>query len=419
MPPASSPAPTRTINLRAEASPVPLPLEPPAWAPPLPEDPRGRHVSWAVVIWEGPLTYWDLWEEAWLQQEIDLAWIEGQVAAYEALLAECPDDPHPILRRHNSQSGEREGCVLRLAAAWDPEREAHCLLAALAWADPDAAEKIALGKIRNVSVGLGGLVTNSGTVYEEIVMEISIVAAGHIRGARVLNTRGNNVKPKNTNAPPAETPAQTPPTQTPPTEAPAAAAVDPAAIKAAVAAALAELLPSMIQQVMAAEDAAEGMEGEMACTPGEEKKPSAEMAALQRQIAALQQEALSAKKAAFDAAYPQGAVIDLGADGVREVLRDLHLSNPEAFAKLEAAAKKTDPKSAPAAAPARSPFARLASTDGSAPGAGAPGKAKLTASSLNAAALTEAGGDAKKARALFREKIAAAVQAGDTIDYTA
>lgn len=380
----------------------------------MPTDPRGRYVSWAAVIWEGPLVYWDLGLEDWAEVDTDLAWIEAQVDAYQALLDECPEDPHPILRRHNDSSGEREGDILALAAAWDPERGANCLIAALAWADPDAAVKIARGQLRNISAGIGGLVTNSGTLFEEIILEISIVAAGHIRGARVLHTRGDQVNPKNqkSNNAPAEAPANPAP---PAVEPPAAAPMDAAAIRAAVAGALGELLPDMLRQlgVMSA------MPAEGAEEPGEDSEMGKRMAAQQREIDALKQEAITAKKAAFSAAYPKDAALDLGADQVKTVLEKLYLEQPAVFAELEPHIKRPAAPATPApATPQRNPFARLGAAEG-APPAPAGMSTKMSASQINAECLKAANGDHKAARVLFRQKVRDYKSRGVEIDTTA
>lgn len=388
-----------------------LPAAPPGWLPPVPTDPRGRYVSWAAVIWEGPLVYWDLGLEDWAEVETDLAWIEGQVEAYQALLQECPEDPHPILRRHNDSSGEREGDILALAAAWDPERGANCLIAALAWADPDAAVKIARGQLRNISAGIGGLITNRGTIFEEILLEISIVAAGHIRGARVLHARGTNVDPKNPKDPKT---AAAPATPAPPVaEPPAPAPVDPASIRAAVASALGELLPDMLRQL-----------GVAAPKPAAaEEEPDSEMgkrmAAQQREIDALKREALDAKKAAFSAAYPKDAALDLSAEPVKAALEQLYLEQPEVFAKLEGHIKRpgaTATKPAPES-PRPNPFGRLGAVEDT---SAAPGMVtKMSASQLNAECLEAAKGDHKAARLLFRQKLKDYKSRGVEIDTTA
>ena len=164
-----------------------FPLRPAAAGlPALPEDPsgNGRHVSWVIIAsapgFHHPVT------GAW--RVVDQAWILHQADEYARL---CASGYHaPVIREHKHE-GLRFGDVLDLRL-WQGEDGLAKLLAAVAWAEVlDAEERILTGQLRFVSGGWGRLLRpDRGAAFEEVLLELSLVAAPHLKtaGARhILN----------------------------------------------------------------------------------------------------------------------------------------------------------------------------------------------------------------------------------------
>lgn len=391
------PAHPSTPTIRLHAAAVTLPPLDAAWLPPRPVDPRGRPVSWLVVCWVGPLHYYDLALDDWAVMDVDRAWMDRQVALYRQFLAECPA-PNPLLRQHR-RDGKRGGDLLEYRVALDPSpphapgTPLDALLVAAAWADPAAPDEVRRGEIHDVSMGIGSFRSSlSGTDYEDVIVEVSLVSSGQVRGARVLNNRTGEAM---ADAPvPAAAPAPMPPA--PP------APIDPVALREALKPLLAEMLPAMLREAMAPATP----------MPAEPAQESSEMAALKREVERLKAESLAAHKAAFAQAYPKGGPLDL-TDAERAELEALYLNDPKRFEVLDGALERLKGRLATPAAPAAPPlhlFARRAGT--TAPPAPVD---RITITELNRQCLAEAKGDVAAAKALRQKKISD----GLAVDYSA
>jgi len=142
-----------------------------------PVDPRGRHVSWAICAEEG--TYFYGGEEF----TVDSEWIDVRVEAFHAVRSESWTQP--ILVEHKSE-GLREGDVLEMRRVALDGKET--LLAALAWADPNAAKLIAEGRLTHVSLGLYTVeLYDSGDIVRHAPLEVSMTTMPHLAYARILN----------------------------------------------------------------------------------------------------------------------------------------------------------------------------------------------------------------------------------------
>lgn len=165
----------RRITLQAE-------LLPTDGLPPTPGDQHGRHVSWVELAKAPGFSYAGHWVE------VDEAWIDERVRIHEARLTGRPGWFPPVLVAHEDK-GERHGDVLALARA-DVDG-APTLLAALAWADPEAATKIQQRRLTDVSVALWDVEdARTGEIHEWAVVEVSITALPHLAGdSRILNSQ--------------------------------------------------------------------------------------------------------------------------------------------------------------------------------------------------------------------------------------
>ena len=168
---------TRIIRLQAA---IAAPTE---GLPPLPADPRnlGRHVSWAVILQAPGFHFGD--EEI----EVDAAYIDGRIEAFEQLVAKKgPEWLPPILTAHED-TGIRDGDVVAMERVTLDGQDT--LLAALVWADPDAAMQIESGRLTHVSVGLHTIqLEDTGEVLEDVPLEVSRTTMPHLGVARILNT---------------------------------------------------------------------------------------------------------------------------------------------------------------------------------------------------------------------------------------
>jgi hypothetical protein len=176
------------MDLQLQASILELP-----GLPPVPADPRGmgRHVSW-VVCAQGPhFHYGDRFIN------IDPEWIDARVRAFHDHKASKPGWLAPIQLNH-TDTGERQGDFfdlrrVSLGAVTDdginPEDPRDTLLAAVAWSDPDADQKIKNKTLTHVSIGIAGGVQrpDTGEMLQGVPVEITKTALPHMGQAAILN----------------------------------------------------------------------------------------------------------------------------------------------------------------------------------------------------------------------------------------
>lgn len=321
-----------------------------ATLPPLPVDLRDRHVRWVMIagepgVYYSPTGYAE--DAEWV--DMDAAWMARAIEQHEALRAQGYTPP---IRAQHEPGLSRHGDVLQLATWTDPADGRLKLLAALAFADPGAPDKIARGEYAWASMGVGGYVDEQGTEYRDAILEVSLVDAPyhkHLSGGRpghILKEAAMADKPED------KTDA-----------APEMAAPEDA--KPDMGAMLAELMDrveAMDKRLTAMEpsdDDAESMDGGDAedddspateMTAGE----TPEMVALREQVAQLQRDKARAE---YRAAAPVGATITLTRE-VIDHLFTLRCANAEAHDAVLRTLQPPAETPAPAA-PAPNPFAAV------------------------------------------------------------
>ena len=144
--------------------------------PPLPVDEKGRHVSWAICMQE-PSFYKNGREIA-----VTPEWIDERIRLFHKVRS--PDWTQPILDSHDG-TGDGEGDFLDMRRiVYDGK---ITCIAAAAWDDPDAAAKIASGKMSHVSIGLYPIeLYETGEFLSHVPMELSKTKLPHLQYARIL-----------------------------------------------------------------------------------------------------------------------------------------------------------------------------------------------------------------------------------------
>jgi hypothetical protein len=106
--------------------------------------------------------------------EVDGDWLDERVSEYRQLLK--GDYTAPLLREHD-RDGERHGDILKLQRHAIDGKES--LIAAVAFADPDAEDKIKQGRIKYLSPAFGPIEDDRGRKFSFALREASLVAAPH------------------------------------------------------------------------------------------------------------------------------------------------------------------------------------------------------------------------------------------------
>jgi len=108
------------------------------------------------------------------EYKVDGDWLDERVSEYRQLLK--GDYTAPLLREHD-RDGERHGDILRLQRHTIDGKDS--LIAAVAFADPDAEEKIRQGRIKYLSPAFGPVEDDRGRKFSFALREASLVAAPH------------------------------------------------------------------------------------------------------------------------------------------------------------------------------------------------------------------------------------------------
>lgn len=297
--------------------------------PPKPVDALGRPVYW---VW---LTGAPGFDYRGSGVPVDRAWIAQRIEDFEAMGARGYRPP--VLREHRAE-GEREGDVLQLASVNGADGPA--LIGAVALSDPDAASKVASGRIRYVSPSFGDLRDDAGAEYSFALREVSLVAAPHQKsgGTHVLASEESSMEPKAADG--------------------AAPSMEDrvAAMEGrfgALEAGQARMMELMEKMTAGPKPKDEEIEVEMkapapAAVQMSEGESARRLADLERQLA---EERTARRRAEFDARYPAGASITLSED-VRDHMFALSEAAPKSFSAV--AAKAALPKAGAALPPRRS-----------------------------------------------------------------
>ena len=136
--------------------------------PPKPKDPGGRLVRWVLLAQAPGFVYRG--EEF----KVDGEWLDERVGEYRQLLK--GDYTAPLLREHD-RDGERHGDILKLQRHSIDGKDS--LIAAVAFADPDAEDKIKQGRIKYLSPAFGPVEDDRGRRFAFALREASLVAAPH------------------------------------------------------------------------------------------------------------------------------------------------------------------------------------------------------------------------------------------------
>ena len=292
--------------------------------PPLPADPRnmGRHVSW-VVCCQSP----DFHYKA-NHITVDAAWIDARVTAYLAHNESKPGWIPPIQLGH-TDTGERQGDFFQLQRAtvgnvtakgldWSDPRET--MLAAVAWADPLAAQKIADKIITHVSIGIAAGVQrpDTGEVLKGVPIEITKTAIPHFGEAAILNEA---VMPDL--IPPEADEKKKDEEEVAAVDVEAPAAADPMEV---VMTMLERILKMISPQVEAAP---------VAATPVEARNVELEARLVELETRAKNAER-QARRVAFDAKCPEGGSLSLTA-AIKDMVFEFSEANPDAATSIMAA----------------------------------------------------------------------------------
>ncbi len=136
--------------------------------PPKPKDPGGRLVRWVLLAQTPGFVY------GGKEFEVDGDWLDERVSEYRQLLK--GDYTAPLLREHD-RDGERHGDILKLQRHKIDGKDS--LIAAVAFADPDAEDKIKQGRIKYLSPAFGPIEDDRGRKFSFALREASLVAAPH------------------------------------------------------------------------------------------------------------------------------------------------------------------------------------------------------------------------------------------------
>lgn len=276
--------------------------------PPKPKDGLGRPVSWVWVTGAPGFDYGGTWHA------VDAAWIAARIREHAALTRRGYSVP--VLAEH-TRDGERRGDVLALA------EHGGDLIAAVAWADPDAPAKIARRQIVYTSPAFGALRDDTGAEYPFALKELSIVSAPHQkRGAtHVLAAETEPPMDPNKDAAGGATPSMED----------RLAALERG--QADVTAAIAALAGKIDAMAKPAEVEIEAAAPEMG-----DKKMSEREAQLEARLKQLERENARAR---FDAAYPTGAQVEMSEE-LRDAMFALSQADRKSFDVLAAKAKRPD-----------------------------------------------------------------------------
>lgn len=136
--------------------------------PPKPKDPGGRLVRWVLLAQAPGFVY------KGSEFKVDGDWLDERVSEYRQLLK--GDYTAPLLREHD-RDGERHGDILKLQRHTIDGKDS--LIAAVAFADPEAEAKIKQGRIKYLSPAFGPVEDDRGRKFKFALREASLVAAPH------------------------------------------------------------------------------------------------------------------------------------------------------------------------------------------------------------------------------------------------
>lgn len=156
--------------------------------PPKPFDPQDRYVAWIHTFGAPGFVY------RGQTVVVDEDEIARQCAAFKRLTRRGYRPPlaveHPVKIKDTDHvedliratpPGERAGDVLALARYL--RAGVPCLAAAVAFADPEARDKVERGQIRYFSPGLGPVETDQGEILPFVLKELSMVKSPHQKDA--------------------------------------------------------------------------------------------------------------------------------------------------------------------------------------------------------------------------------------------
>lgn len=285
--------------------------------PPVPVDPLGRHVSWAILLSAPGLHYTFDGDTTPTFLPVDEGFVDRQIALYAEMQGAAYTAP--VINGHDEAANpHRRGDVLALAKWVDPRDGTLKLLGAVAWADEDAPDKIRTGALKYLSGGWGTLKDEKGREIPGVLRHVGVVSAPHQlnidggRGRHLLNQQQQG-----------------------------GSAMDSLTLEGlaerldALAASQEALVATLAKMDLMGDDGAEEEEEEDEMVPAVLASQTDDAVTLRLAQAEAKVAALEAREARllFDAAYPEGAVITLSA-ALRDACFALAQTSPAAFAAL-------------------------------------------------------------------------------------
>lgn len=283
--------------------------------PPKPVDPDGRYVAWVLVTSEGVIHY------EGQKIAVDDRFLSERVRQHR-LLSEDGYAP-PVLAEHTAD-GERRGDILDVRQHTYKGKPA--LIAAVAFADVDAEDKIRRGAIKYVSPGFKSFTDDKGRDFRFVLAELSLVSAPHqkrLGETHILASEGATMLDKEMGAG-VEVEGDKPS----PEERLAALERRIVEIGEAVA-----KVSSALEMMETMPDEDEG-EPDDKKSEDEDPKESAMAQRVAKLEAELSEARLNRRRAEFDAAYPVGGNLEI-TEALRDALFAVSETAPEAFATIK------------------------------------------------------------------------------------
>lgn len=342
---------------------------------PVLSDDTGRPMSWVYVTGEPGFYYMGDYVE------IDESWIDASIASYEKMGRRGYESP--VIAEHVSTDGRRLGDLVELRKTKIDGR--FVLAGAVRWALPDAKEQIEAGAIRYFSPAIASIEDDeSGEILTNVIAELSVVAAPHQKtaGTHVLAKQLEVVVEMEEQDAAVEATEAIEAEEQP---------VDALAELTAKVEALAEVVATL-----AGGDDAEAEEEEAKAEEDADEVKDAEMSEVAELRARLGELEVQRDAAIYRTNLPIGSTITLS-EPVADLLFGLWRQDREAFQAAIGAAIQAPAAPRTEAPPVVSPWTvRLGET----PGAASP--AVVNDKEIYAQCLAEAGGDAVKANALYK-----------------